>query len=941
MKTLQKIHKLLILCALLSVFLTAEGQQCVTKSGSVVRPAPRIPASPKAQSTPAAGLPDESAGTYLVVTRPDLLPSLRPLLQWKRQQGFRVETQVMDTSYRDSIRNHILRRYRSSTPLRPAPSYVLLVGDVDRLQAFIGQQTPSGLNNHHTDLYYGEFTGDYVPEALVGRLSVSDSAELSIVVDKIIHYEQGRWAQRNRALLVAGKEETSPAPLTTNGQVNYLAELLADANTMADTVCYRNPQSDSLLPEIIADLDRENFLVNYSAHCTADGWHFPTLGIAAIDTLEHATPTIWVNNCCKSNAFNGNCFGEQLLRHPRGGAAGVLGATNESLWMEDYYWAVGAKYPVLSQPIHSDPVSGAFEPALGSNNTSERDRTLSGMNYNGCLAVTLAGSPYDAFYWEIYNLLGDPSMMPFFGTADSLQLFVADTIEAGITDILVQTNLPFSRVVATCDTTVLGIATTSAEGQATLSLGTLSAPSRLTITATAPNAIFAQKEVSVITPVQGRLALTQAEISGNQLKISIANIGQQTIHGHSLLLWQDSSDLRLGAILNTSHTAAIPALQPAQDTVLFFDIEGYTMGEIPLLQAHLTFTDSAANCRSQRIMLDLDAPVCQLLRVRILAPDGTPVKKIYGSQNYLISTQYSTQPDSMWLAINGESLSSSQADGQTYFAYHTADTLSHLLLDMTAFSHGHAWHFQRYLIPFQAMEDFESADLTAFPWQSPNIYPWSIDSSMAYDGCFSLRSFASLPHGLRSSISMRITTLEDDSISFFYNVSSEPHDWLYFYIDGRRRGFWSGNQDWHYWAYPLTAGEHELTWFYQKDVSNSELNDCAHIDNIRLPLALWHQPSGQIVPEDPPTVGVLTPQPSHLALQPNPCRESVLIHTDACPEDRILQVYDQQGRLVDEIKIQQNSTSTQYSTQHLRFGIFMLVLHHGQYTSRNKLIVIR
>lgn len=923
-------YNLLILLAMLCSFATAEGQRSVTKSGTHILPAPRAKAQLGICTPDSPPSSDPSAGTYLVVTRPDLLAPLQPLLQWKREQGFRVETLVMNTNKRDSVRQALLRRYSQSSALRPPQRYVLIVGDIDRIQGCFGQHTPAGLNSHNTDLYYGEYTGDYLPEAFVGRLSVSDSAELSIVVRKIIDYEQGRWAMSQRALFVAGREDRSPAPLTTNGQVDFLAELFADALDNIDTICYRNPQSDSLLPQLLSDLDRSNLLVNYTAHCTTQGWNNPTVNGAAIDSLANDSPTVWVNNCCLSNAFSTNCFGEELLRNPQGGAAGVIGATNETLWMEDYYWAVGARYPSDTQPPLPHPVSGAFQTAL-QGNADETFMTLGGMNYNGCKTVTLAASPYDAFYWEIYNVLGDPSMIPFFGDANTLEIDTPDTIVAGTTEILVQGNSPRMRVVATLDTTTLGITNTYADGAALMPLGVAPAESHITITATAPGAIFAQKEVVVIPCPEGRLVLKGATIDSNLLHLSIVNIGQQTAAGHTVTLWQDADDLRFGAVLAQQFTAAIGTLGAGTDTTLTFDIEGYTIGTLALLQGHITFADAENNRRNQAFALDLDEEIIQLERVRIFTPGGTAVKKIYGGKDYLIATQYSVQPDSMRLAINGESLSTTTLDGHTYFQYHTPEEVGHLLLNMEAHRSNHTRQFAYWLLPYQAVEDFERGDLTLFPWQLPNISPWVIDSTLAHEGRYSLRSNPGQHHATRSVITLRITTLEDDSVSFFHRVSSEPHDLLEFYIDGRRRGYWSGNQDWQQFRYPLPAGEHELVWYYLKDASGSELNDCAHIDDIRLPLALWNDAYGQVRQEEAPAVGIQELGNTTFAISPNPCRESVRIQLDAKPYDRAIAVYDAQGRKVDEIKIAQNATSAQYSTQHLRLGIFMLVLHDKQH----------
>ena len=98
----------LIFTALIA--LSARGQEYVTKSGTPVIPAEReaVTFTPAAKlSTPA----EASAGTYIIVTTPDLKPSLRQFIQWKQRQGFHVEILCPATLQRDSIRTLLAQHY--------------------------------------------------------------------------------------------------------------------------------------------------------------------------------------------------------------------------------------------------------------------------------------------------------------------------------------------------------------------------------------------------------------------------------------------------------------------------------------------------------------------------------------------------------------------------------------------------------------------------------------------------------------------------------------------------------------------------------------------------------------------------------------------------------------------------------------------------------------
>ena len=366
----------------------------------------------KGKISPLASHLSSLSSHLLIVSRPEFREGLQPFVTWKRQEGFEVGELYVDTHKRDSVKARLSEWY-AGIPACGKPS-ILIVGDAAQIQAFIGQTNVNG-ETHITDLYYGDFTGDYLPEAMVGRWPVNDTAELHTVVAKTLRYEQFTdmdASQLRRLLAVAGSENTTPAPVTTNGQVRYVSREAKLAHSEMDTLCYRNPASADQLENIKADVGQGLGLLNYTAHCTVGGWTSPALSATGVEQAGASQPTVFVNNCCKSNDFGGTGFGEQLLRMPMGGAVGVIGATNSTLWNEDYYWAVGPKYPLSLEPSYSDNARGAFDALTGHRRTAA---TLGELLTAGNLAVTAFGTSYDRLYWEIYCLLGDPTLRPWIG----------------------------------------------------------------------------------------------------------------------------------------------------------------------------------------------------------------------------------------------------------------------------------------------------------------------------------------------------------------------------------------------------------------------------------------------------------------------------------------------------------------------------------------------
>lgn len=942
----------------------AAGQGNITKSGTPVRPTDRQCATPQLRQKSSAPRLDCTAGTYLVVTRNDLLMALEPLLEWKRQQGYRVEVLVMSTRESDSIRAALQARYNGAGALNSAPKYVLLVGDVDRLRSCQGRYTPGGLDNSVTDLYYGEYTGDYVPEALVGRLSVADSAELAAVVQKTVDYEQGRWAAASQMLLTAGEEIRANAATTTNGQVYYLSNLVAECRAELDTVCFYNPASGSQLQAVVQALDTANALINYTAHCTRQGWSAPAVSSTTVDTLSGAVPTVWVNNCCLSNAFNTTCFGERLLRSAAGGAVVAIGATNETLWNEDYYWAVGAKYPPTVSPVYDSRYLGAFDRILTSGDGVEVEGkaescvkleipgrydadavSVGALNYAGCSAVTWSGSPYDAFYWETYCLLGDPSLSLMLGTTDTLSLNVVfgsgDSLVAGTTGVEVMSSA-WSRVSATQDGVLLGTTLTDDEGYGFISFCCGLTGDSLTLTATRPESIFKQITLPIAAPQCGRLAVTRARVnsSGTSIELNLRNVGQGDALNHRLTLIQSAENKSLGAsLLTDSLMVVVDSLPSGAEMMLDWPMGEYTIGQLPVLLGQVMLNDDAGRYAVLDLTMDMEDLRPHLATWSLLDVASNEVREIVPGKSYVIGVTLAHEADSAQLWVSDSLVAASLGCDRIAGVLGVAEDTERLRVELWVSKGRWAKRYEVWLLTYNNMEDFESGDWSNCPWQIRNLYPWQIDSTAVHNGSFCARS-APIGDNQRSTMTLEIETLIEDSLVFYYNVSSEGSDWLYFFVDGHRRGYWSGNSGWQRYARLLPAGKHTLQWMYQKDASRSEREDCARIDDIRLPLTLWHAPYGHGV-KDSVRVGIEgdIDSDSNFELWPNPAGAKVTVVHGSRPYGRVIEIYDIYGRMLEKIKIADNSTSTQYSTRHLRLGTYMLVLHGKDGRLVKKLIV--
>lgn len=112
---------------------------------------------------------------------------------------------------------------------------------------------------------------------------------------------------------------------------------------------------------------------------------------------------------------------------------------------------------------------------------------------------------------------------------------------------------------------------------------------------------------------------------------------------------------------------------------------------------------------------------------------------------------------------------------------------------------------------------------------------WYVSWGQAQAGVASLRS-GNVLDGQKAQVEIT-RNFQNGMVSFSLKASSEVNaDYLRFYIDGVKKGEWSGVQTtWTAVSYPLVAGSHTLTWSYEKDGSLMAGADGAWIDTVSLP----------------------------------------------------------------------------------------------------------
>lgn len=539
--------------------------------------------------------------SYVIVSDIMFQSALQPFIQWKTQKGFKViEAYTNNPSVGNtttSIKSYLQNLYNSATPGNPAFSFVLLVGDVAQVPSFTG--TTGG---HLSDLYYCEYTGDKIPEVYYGRFSATNVNELQPQIDKTLQYEKyqlGDPAFLNEVVLVAGVD-AGMAPIHGNGHINYIGDTYVNTSAGFTPHAYPYPASGSSAAQIIQNVSNGVGYANYTAHCSSSGWADPSFSTSDVAGLQNNNKyAFMIGNCCSSNDFStGACFGEALLRAANKGAIGYIGGSNSTYWDEDFWWGVGFKTAVLN-PVYDANSLGAVDRMFHTHGEAfpEWFVTQGQINIAGNLAVQQSTNTSADYYWEIYHLMGDPSLMPYFKVPLPLTISYSPVILIGASSFAITTE-PYTYVALSQNGTLLGAGLTDAGGIINLSITTITTPGTIDVVATRQNR---QPHISTITAIvpngpyviYNNHAVNDAAGNNNGeadygeniiLNMTLKNVGNQTANAVQAKLKSASAFVN---ITDSTHTFGnIAADATANQNNAF----AFTVGNLVPDQAIVAFT---------------------------------------------------------------------------------------------------------------------------------------------------------------------------------------------------------------------------------------------------------------------------------------------------------------------------------------------------------------
>ena len=351
---------------------------------------------------------------YLIITPDEFVEALQPFVEMKENQGYVVKVKIFDeySETSDDIKTFIKNEY---TNANPCPTYILLVGDTQTdVSTPLLPATNGSITGRKTDLYYTTMDEpvndipDYGPDIHIGRLPVRTAEEASTVINKLIAYTTGGYQswQSNASFIATCDtrffqiaEESHNYVIQNNTAPNNFFGDFPDILMFGGDQLYCR-FSSTIESEIISRINIGRSLITYSGHGFQDGWKDGLIDIDKNDIrqlTENNKFSFVASFACQTNDFgaisNPTVFSETWMLQENKGAIAFLGSTSDTIWDQDDILEKSFYDSLFKNVIN--PLSLREAMFLGLSNVEEK--------YPGT-AIYKA-----KYYWEAYNLLGDPS----------------------------------------------------------------------------------------------------------------------------------------------------------------------------------------------------------------------------------------------------------------------------------------------------------------------------------------------------------------------------------------------------------------------------------------------------------------------------------------------------------------------------------------------------
>ena len=450
------------------------------------------------QGRPPATFDSKAQMGYLVITADAYHDAMQPFVNLQESRGFDVTiTKLSDipATTNTQIKTYIQNAY-DTWPI--PPSYVLLVGDTDTVPGW-----DSVSAGEVTDLYYGCMDGsdDWHPDIGRGRFPVRSAAQTTIMVDKYLAYADltGQEAWLKKAAFIATCDEYTIAEGTHNHVITTYTEPEGYTGIFPN-----NPQPggdrlycithSATASNIQTSLNDGRWVVIYSGHGGHTGWEM-NYGASDVRTLTNSGlfPFVASHACVTGDFAMFEVFGETWVLQEDAGALAFWGSSDTSYWDED---------DVLERAMFDSLFAEAKTRAV-----------VATMTDDGLAAVESAYPGRARYYWETYNVLGDPSVKMFLEPEQpTFTLAVEPTAHALCISGSVTSTIEVGSIVGYSGTIYLETSPLPAGITTTIEPASGQAPFTATLTLDAASGAPAGDHHVIITGTAGTTCTETAEV---------------------------------------------------------------------------------------------------------------------------------------------------------------------------------------------------------------------------------------------------------------------------------------------------------------------------------------------------------------------------------------------------------------------------------------------
>lgn len=916
-----------------------------------------------------------SMGGYelLVITPQDWVPYFDEYVDFYEARGLRTRVTALETIYanfdgRDDaerVREYIKQEYENEGIMM-----VLLGGDSGivpwrALYCYVSDDTQDNLP---ADMYFACLDGswddnnngiwgeigedDLLPELAVGRMPFNNEQQFNNMMHKTLEYQSnpvlgefrdvilgaehlgdGYYGSNDLNMLIGGSSNFDYTTVGIPAEYDF-HKIYADGETGWSGGIFRN-----------AINNYGGQYVHHVGHANTDyvaGWYVSSTNdnsFAKLDGVNH-NYNFFHSHGCICGDFTHTCILERMVNI----STGFVATTGNSRYGWYVPWGDG-----MAAHLHREFVDAYYNDRLPYIGTAFVEMKIMTAPY-----VVTSWGDSGAMRWNIYdiNILGDVAVCPWLDEPFRPEIEYAAALPMGITNTSVIINkLGVAQSNFRCSIfhngELLAFGMTDANGVANVTFAeALNVADTLQLIVTGPNAIPQTINIIGVNSNAAFVYPQSTDIHGEflfgsdiSMDVDFTNAGLIDANNVTASLSTDSEYVAL-----SKSTINIGNINAGQTVTIADAFEFEVADNIPdgIYVDFVVTCSDGNNMWNKNIFFTSFAPVLNINEMTYVEVDGDmngfidpgeTVKITVSGKNVghyaAINPYLHIDVDSQYVTIVDNDINLDDVNiGDTFeeeIYFIVSDNVPEgtpVVITANMIYGQYVENHDIKLCVGTVMETFETADFSHLSWQHAGDANWYITDSQANTGTYSARN-GDISSNQISSLIVKIENMSDGTINFYFKTDTRyKRDYLVFYVDGSVEGLWSGENDWTFASFDVSAGEHTLEWRYDTAPNGGTNGNTCWIDDIA-----FH--ANTMIIND-----VAEIHEKELAVYPNPADDFIFLKGE---DIQYIEIFNSIGMKVVSRNV--NCSESMINVSELASGVyFVRTKDRDGYTSTVKII---